>query len=197
MISISINELHRQRCHDHDDLMTWIWDVASTSEQMSWKTQCCWFIARIWIWEFRQQQLMKHDTLTFFEKLQHSTIWLIKIEYKIVMIESCAEKRCKERNRSRDQMWLIWWSLMKDIEEEITMKTMSLELIFRNSLIEEDVFDDVSVRIRNAFNFHLISLLFTLNFSLHSWTQVSSLFISFSDCFALAWYDDHDQLEQN
>jgi len=75
---------------------------------------------------------------------------------------------------------------MKDIEEEVTMKTMSLELILRNLLIEEDVFDDIFVRIRNAFNLHLALLLFTLNFSLHSRAQVSSLFIPFSDCFALA-----------
>jgi len=75
---------------------------------------------------------------------------------------------------------------MKDIEEETTMKTMSLELILRNLLIEEDVFDDISVRIRNAFNLHLALLLFTLNFSLHSRAQVSSSFIPFSDCSALA-----------
>ena len=115
---------------------------------------------------------------------------IIKIEYEIIMIESCAKKRRKERNKSRDQVWSIWRSSMKDIEEE----TMSFELIHRSSLIEEDIFSDVFARIRNAFNLRS-AFFFWHDFSLHSRAQVSFSFISFSDYFALVWYDDDDQLE--
>ncbi len=83
-------------------------------------------------------------------------------------------------------MWSVWRSSMKGIGEEATMETMLPELVLRNPLVGEGVSGNASIRTRNAFNLHLASLLSTLDFPLHSRAQVSSSFISFSNCFALA-----------
>jgi hypothetical protein len=61
---------------------------------------------------------------------------------------------------------------MNDIEEEkaftTSMKTMSLELILRNSLIKEEIFGGVSAKIRNAYNFRsaFSCLLWIFNYNL-------------------------------
>lgn len=176
--------------------MTWLWDVASTFEQVSWKAQCRWSIARIWIWKSRQQLLTEHGTLTFPGKLQRSATWPIKVEYEVVMIESCVGQRRRERNKSRDQVWSVWRSPMKGVgEEEAKTVTMLPELILRNPL-DQSVSDDASARPRNAFNLRLAPSL-SLDFPSHSRAQVSPSFIPFRGCFALTWYDGDDQLEQD
>lgn len=65
-------------------------------------------------------------------------------------------------------------SPMNNIGEEkaptTSMKTMSLELVLRNPLIEEEVFDDVSTKTRNAYNLRpaLSCLLWIFNYNLES-----------------------------
>jgi hypothetical protein len=71
----------------------------------------------------------------------------VKQEQESNVFDLTIERRCQR-------------SSMNGIEEEKALttstKTISLELILRNSLIKKEVFDGDSIRIRNAYNLRSI-----------------------------------------
>ncbi len=96
-------QVRRQGCRDRDGLVTWLRDVGLA---LSRCRGGCGAADPSQGSDLGRQQLTEHGGWTFPARLQRSGAWPMKVEYEVVMVESCAGER--RRDRSRDQVCSVW-----------------------------------------------------------------------------------------
>ncbi len=95
----SIYKLRQQGYCDRDGLETRLQKVDLAFAQVTWGAQCRWSVAKVSLKRSRQQELMKQHLWTFLKECSAQPAPATWVEYKVVMVESCARECCRDWDR--------------------------------------------------------------------------------------------------